>query len=255
MYIIGYLTNHLKDNTSKTKYLMFLPNSPKFSNLSLKIFVGKNSQIERVNQYKYLGLIIDDKLNWKAHIQHLKSKLSKALGLLFRVRRYLTKRSLLLLFHSLFNSHLQYGILCWARCSKTAMQPLINLFNKVIKCINFKDFQNEDVLELMHKDKILHINELFKLELAKFMFRYVNRLLPTNFDIFFVPIANIHNYHTRASTNNFFIPRRSKNKSLGALSFLGSKLWSEIPNNIKVKPSLFSFTSNYKNHLLNNNHT
>ena len=91
---------------------MFLPNSSKFYNLNLNIFVGKNSPIEQVSQYKYLGLIIDNKLNWKAHIQYLKSKLSKALGLLFRVRRYLTKRSLLLLFHSLFNSHIQYGILC-----------------------------------------------------------------------------------------------------------------------------------------------
>ena len=234
---------------------MFLPNSSKFSNLKLNIFVGKNSPIEQVNQYKYLGLIIDDKLSWKAHIQYLKSKLSKALGLLFRVRRYLTKRSLLLLFHSLFNSHIQYGILCWARCSKTAMQPLITLFNKAIKCINFKDFENEDVLELMHKNKILHINELFKLELAKFMFRYVNRLLPTNFNNFFVPITSIHNYHTRASTNNFFIPRKNKHKGLSALGFLGARLWSEIPNSIKIKSSLHSFTSNLRNHFLNNNHT
>ena len=92
------------------------------------------------------------------------------------------------------------------------MQPLITLFNKAIKCINFKDFENEDVLKLMHKDKILHINESFKLELPKFMFRYVNRLLPTNFNNCFVPTTSIHNYRTQTSTNIFLFLEKTNIK-------------------------------------------
>lgn len=112
---------------------------------------------------------------------YLKSKLSKALGLLFKARRYLNKHSLFLILHSLFITHLQYGILCWGRCGKTAMHPLIVLMNKAIKCINFCNFRESNVSRLFYKDKILQVKDMFKLELAKFMFKYVNRLLPVNF--------------------------------------------------------------------------
>lgn len=244
-------TNHLTINTSKTKYLIFSPNSTKFQNLnSLKILIGKNSEIQRVSQYKYLGLIIDDKLTWKPHILYLKSKLSKALGLLFKARWYLNKHSLLLLLHSLFITHLEYGILCWGRCGKPAMDPLIILMNKAIRCINFCHFRESNVARLFNKDKILQVKDMFELEIAKFMFKYVNQLLPINFERYFISLDSCHNHDTRASANNYFKPRKNNNKGLNTLSFIGPTYWFKIPDTIKNSSSLYLFTSKLKSFTL-----
>ena len=46
--------------------------------------------IEEKNYIKYLGIYIDKNLNWAPHIQHINRKISKNLGILFRLRHFLT---------------------------------------------------------------------------------------------------------------------------------------------------------------------
>ena len=67
--------------------------------------------IERTSSYRYLGITIDDKLNWKEHIQHLCSKLAMVCGVISKIRHYLDRKSLLLIYHALFESRLRYAIL------------------------------------------------------------------------------------------------------------------------------------------------
>ena len=132
------------------------------------------------------------------------------------------------------------------------MEPLLILMNKAIKCINFKGLRlrEKETLKLFRKDKILQVNDMFKLELAKFMYKYYNRLLPANFNRYFTSVDSIHNYNTRASGKNYFVPRKDKTKGLSCLSYRGAKLWSEVPVVIKDNLSLPSFTFNYKKELL-----
>ena len=60
---------------------------------------------------KYLGLILDKKLSWKHHIFELRKKLSRAVGILFKMRALNTPQNVLMsLYYSLFHSHLSYGI-------------------------------------------------------------------------------------------------------------------------------------------------
>ena len=246
--------NKLKLNCTKTKYLVFSPKSNKFNSLkSMKLCVNSNQEIERVKQYKYLGVMLDEKLTWKPHLKLIKSKLSKSLGLLYRNRRYLDKRSLMLIFHSLFCSHLSYGILCWGRCSRSSMQPLQVLLNKAIKCINFKKINTseKETLSIFHEDRVLTVYDMFKIELGKFMFKYHKGLLPCNFKNYFMSVSSVHSYSTRTSTANYFLPRKIKSQGLCGLSYLGAKLWSGVPDTIKNRNTLSSFSKSYKKELLN----
>ena len=242
-------TNNLKLNTSKTKYMLFTPKSKKYNNINFKLKFSDGTEIEKVSEYKYLGLIIDNKLTWKSHIKHLTSKLSRSLGILYKLRHLVSKNVLLTVFHSLFLSHINYGILCWGRSNKTILQPIIILMNKALRCINFCGPQ-EHVEEFLLKDRLLQINELFKMELAKFMYNYNNNL-PNCFNQYFTRITNIHNYNTRASKNNYFMPRKNSVKGQSGLNYLGPRLWSEIPDNVKYKKTLKSFINSYKTVLLN----
>ena len=237
-------TNHLRINASKTKYMIFAPNNEIFSHASnIKLKIGKSLHLEQVDEYKYLGLIIDSKLTWNSHIQRLHSKLSQSLGILYRCRHYLNKKSLILLFHSLFSTHLNYGILCWGRCG--GLKSLQIIVNKAIRCINFLSYR-DNVSHYYYKDNFMPIDDIYKLELGKFMFKFNKNLLPSTFNNYFQRASSVHHHLTRYSKNNYFVPQSKKNSGLKCLSSLGTDLWSGIPDSLKAKNELSSFVNNYK---------
>ena len=79
--------NRLTLNVDKTFYMLFHRKCIKTDNLKLTIGQGTPKQ---TSQCKYLGLIIDNKLNWAANIAHVKSKTSKCVGILLKARPSLT---------------------------------------------------------------------------------------------------------------------------------------------------------------------
>ena len=50
--------------------------------------------VKMVKSFKYLGAIIDKNLSWAEHIEIVKSKLLKAIGVLYKTRYFLNKLSL-----------------------------------------------------------------------------------------------------------------------------------------------------------------
>ena len=65
------------------------------------------------------------------------------------------------------------------------------------------------------------------------MFKFKNDLLPANFDYYFNSIKNIHNYHTRSSETNFFLPRFNNKSGHKLLAYQGSRLWTKLPLYLK----------------------
>ena len=241
-------TNKLKINVSKTKFMLFSSNHH-YSNI--KLTIGTSLELEQVKEYKYLGLIIDSKLTWKSHVQYLRNKLSRNLGVLFKSRHYLNKKSLQLLFNSLFSSHISYGILCWGRCGKTTLDPLIRIVNKAIRCINFLKY-TDTVKKYYFTEQFLPIPDIFNIELAKFMFKYNKGLLPQIFNSYFERADTVHTHFTRLSKDNYFLPRTNKTTGLNSLGFLGVRLWHGVPDETKRKITLGSFVTSYKHFLKNN---
>ena len=69
-----------------------------------------HNKIEKSNLVKYLGLLIDDKLNWSAHAQNLSLQLAKCCSMPYEVRGYVTEQTLIMLDHSFACSRISYGI-------------------------------------------------------------------------------------------------------------------------------------------------
>ena len=74
-----------------------------------RLTIGQGA-LKRTSQHKYLGLIIDNKLNWSAHISHVKNKVSKCVGILLIARTYLSRKCLLDLYHPFAYPYLIYCI-------------------------------------------------------------------------------------------------------------------------------------------------
>ena len=93
-----FLANKLFLNANKTSYMVF---GNKAESLDTVINLCGNT-LERVNVAKFLGVLIDSKLTWKNHIQYVKSKLSKCMAILNRVRYILNMYSMRSLYCALF---------------------------------------------------------------------------------------------------------------------------------------------------------
>ena len=91
-------TNRLSLNTKKTHIMVFGPNKKTETNTINIDIEGEN--IEIVHQTKFLGIILDDKLNWKYHITYIGKKISKSIGILSRAKPLLNSKMLCQLYLS-----------------------------------------------------------------------------------------------------------------------------------------------------------
>ena len=118
--------NKLLLNIDKTHSMLF---SFKRNATNLKIRIN-DTEIEKKRTTKFLGVQIDDKLNWKDHISHICNKVSKTIAILRKVRSVFRLNVLKMIYMSLIYSHINYCILIWSSAEKSIVEPLFKLQKK-----------------------------------------------------------------------------------------------------------------------------
>ena len=80
--------------------------------------------LTKVNSIKYLGIIVDDKLNWIDHITYVKAKISNGIGIMYKARRHLNKHSLRNLYYAYIYPYLTNCIEVWGCASKCQLNSM-----------------------------------------------------------------------------------------------------------------------------------
>ena len=204
---------------------------------------------------KYLGLTFDNSLSFEPHINNLARKLSKAVGILSKVKVYLNTSALCSLHYALFHCHIQYGIITWSSTYKTYLKKLVTLQNKAVKIVGNGTW-NDRATRYYAKLKILKLQDLVKLETAAFVYNYKSGQLPPTFRNYFTALNNIHVKTTRATAlYNFFVPFFKTLKLQRSIKYQGPKIWNSLDLEIKNSKSLKAFKSRLKNLLLASYHS
>ena len=118
-----------------------IPLNDENSEIQFKITI-ENENIAQVDSTQFLGVIVDQKLNWQKHIAYISLKISKSLNILNRVKYKLPKKSLISLYYSLVCLHLNYCIIVWGSAYNTALHRLIVLQKPAIRTINNSHYRN-----------------------------------------------------------------------------------------------------------------
>lgn len=92
--------------------------------------------IEQVSENKFLGVTIDNKLNWKHHVNNVKSKLSEVTAIMSKMKAMLDQRSPYKLYCSLKFPHISYCLKIWGNTNKTNLHQIFLLQKKVIRTIS-----------------------------------------------------------------------------------------------------------------------
>ena len=80
--------NMLSLNIKKTKFMVFHPYQKNIENFIPSLKIG-GTNIERVKEFNFLGLIIEETLSWKSHVDYISNKISRHIGVLNRLKHFL----------------------------------------------------------------------------------------------------------------------------------------------------------------------
>ena len=119
--------NKLTLNTTKTHYMVF-DRGKKQSVINLLTL--NNKSIGYVKFTKFLGVIIDEQLNWLNHILYVKNKISKGFSIIHRARKFFTKKTLSNLYNAFILPYLLYCVEIWDIAADCLILPIITLQNK-----------------------------------------------------------------------------------------------------------------------------
>ena len=217
--------NRLSLNVSKTEFIIFKP--PKKS-LNQRITLTLNrTRIYESTKIKYLGIILDARLNWNHHINELSKKLNRSIGMIYKIRSDCTKQVLVSLYFSIFHSHLSYGLTLWGLNARSLYR--ISLLQKrIIRAITFSDY-NCHTAPLLKNLEILALKDLFSYKTLSLMWDFDHDNLPNSLASIFLRKNDVHKKRLRnTSKNEIYTAHLFKNKH-GYESFTnhGGKLLNE----------------------------
>jgi hypothetical protein len=237
--------NKLSLNLDKT-FGMFFNANKKASNKWLPQICYNGSNIQFIEQTKYLGMIIDSKLSFKSHIFCLISKLRKWISIFRKINPLLSSSAKYLIYNSLFYSNLLYGIELYGSASKSVIKPLQVIQNKALRALfNYDKYYSASklYLELGLQD----VNTLFKIRasiMLKSLYDHPSTLNVHQILKSYCTTTN-HKYNTR--------DKKIVNLKFNKPSFTSSHtfnlflLWNSIPSDIKKIDSKNVFKHKIKN--------
>ena len=158
--------NKISLNASKTEMLIFRDPRKKI-NFDLKIKID-GKKITPSRSVKYLGIFIDCHLNWHTHRAELSTKLSRAVGMLSKIRYYVNKVTLHMIYYGIFSSILTYGSQIWGQ-QNVITKKLQILQNKALRIIHFQP-PRTTATPLFKISNILKLND--HIDLQNFLFTH-----------------------------------------------------------------------------------
>ena len=246
--------NKISLNASKTEILIFRnPKKPLNYDLKLKLDGHRLYQSKYV---KYLGVLIDPYLRWDYHIKTLAPKLSRAVGMLAKMRHFLTTEILRNLYFGIFYSIMTYGAQVWGQHNNAHVRRISKLNDKAIRIMNFAKY-HDDPSEHYKNLNILKFQDIIKLNNYLYIHDHFNLNLPTSLLDNFKFIKTSHNHNTRISGANCVELPKSNTLEYGIHSVFGqaSRHWNHfqvILNDSKLHTlSKYSCKELISKHLMN----
>ena len=87
--------------------------------------MNSHKPLEMKEYVKYLGVYIEADLSWKHHIEHISGKISKRVGVIAKLRHFVSVQTVLSIFQSLISPDLTYGICAWGQGAKVHTNKLL----------------------------------------------------------------------------------------------------------------------------------
>jgi hypothetical protein len=221
--------NKLKLNIEKTKYMIITSRRIEAPNTTSLLING--SPIERVQCMKYLGVKIDEKLNFKEHLTMITKKMSSKAGFLGRISKKLTKKTKLMIYNSVIQPHIDFCSTILFMATEEEMGELQKIQNRVMRIVLKKPARTKikwmlDALDMLSVKQRVYLNTLV------LVFKMKNNMLPE-----YMSDEIIYNRQATArvlrNADDFRLPKYNKSCTQNTMWYDGLKLFNQLATETK----------------------
>ena len=242
-----FSANKLTVNLDKTCYTIFKSRNKKIPGYLNSVQI-ENAIVKKVPSAKYLGVILDENLDWKEHIANINKSLIKTSNSFKIIKHQVPKLDKIIVYYAYIYSKIQYGIEVYGRASNTALRKVQTQQNRAIKILFNRDFLTPT--RSLHKDiDILLVEDIFKLNILKFVYKQQNQLLPNIFNNFYITNKETHNYDTR-QRGKLHVNKITKKYGKDTIKHMGTIYWNQLPIPITTSKTVKRFSKQVKKHFV-----
>ena len=204
--------------------------------------------LNRVSSTKFLGVIIDENLTWKNHIDAISKTISRNIGVLTKLKHFVPENILYSLYCTLILPYINYGVLIWGNTCKIYLDKIFKLQKWAIRTISNSHYRSHTG-PLFSKYNVLNVHDTFKLNLGIFMYKHYTNQLPPIFSTYFTKHVQTHNYPTR-NAQDYSINIIKKMFSDRAIRNCGPSFWNSLDKTLKHCKTTKHFRNELKSVLL-----
>jgi len=235
-------------NTNKTSFMLIGSPRNDINHVILKQSIRiSNNCLTRVYNANFLGITIDDQLNFKRHYENVLSKLSMTCGVMYKIKHFVFTNLLRTYHMSLGWSEMTYGVVIWGRCcSKTCVNKMQGAQNKMIKLI----YDSHDDM-IYRRNKLLPFRDTLDYFSGIKLHKELNFPVTYHFNAKVYTLKRRHNRLTSMSQNeNITPPLLRKTESRASFIYQAISFRKTKPSDIKNSRNCNTFKRKLKNFVL-----
>ena len=222
--------NRLSLNAAKTELIFFhsQKRTLNYDNISIKLNRVKLTPVDYV---KYLGMYIDKNLTWNIHINELSKKLSRANGILSKLRYNAPREICLQVYYAIFYSHQTYGCNVWGLSTNENIDKIEKLQKKCVRILTFSP-HNSHTNQLFIDLKLIKVKDLIKFNQLKLVYDFYEKNLPIDLMTLFQPSTEVHTTNMQLNSaikSLIHIPSiNTSSYGINSIKYHCAKLWNEF---------------------------
>ena len=199
-----------------------------------------DQDIEMITNTRYLGVQIDSKLDWDKHIDTIKTKTNRALGLIKYSKKYLPSDILNKMYRGIVEPHLSYCCSVWGCCNESKLDVLQKIQNRAARIVTSSPY-DASAAPIIQNLGWLTISNLVRKETATLTYKSLNLLAPDYLRKFFKKCSDDRERFLRSSETDLKIPLLKTINGQKAFSYRSPKLWNGLQRATNLAPSLKTF--------------
>ena len=233
-----FSANKLFLNAKKTKYMIISPPNKPISTQTFFLTID-GAKIDRISNeskeksVKFLGIMLDEHLSWRYHIDYISSKMSRSLFSIKQMKNTLPHTCLINLYNALIHPYINYGLQIWGNARQKYLNKIFRLQKRAMRIASNAAY-NSHTEPIFKCNRVLKVHELYEYQVLLFMNDFRNNLLPISFkNIFQLNQEKITSRSTRQSTL-FHIPKSKNNFGNILPQSNYPKIWNKWYNQIAI---------------------
>ena len=183
-------------------------------------------RIERVTKFEYLGVTLDQHMIWHEQVESIGKKVAKRLGILSRIRYYLTLEAANSIYNTMIQPIFDYDT-SWGVLSEVCKNELQRLQNRAARIVLRRN-RTENCLSSLNW---LHLSTRMKIHRCILVFKILNNCVPVYINNYFTKNSSVHSFNTRHK-DNFVLPKVKREFGKRTFRFTGAKDYNDLSTDI-----------------------